>query len=242
MPTSSIFCRTTSHRIYLYAGNMEGNNTSNILPQRKRRRPPLACERCRQQKIKCGREIPCLRCVQARKAPCIYTPDDRLTRKSPAAISNSVAQATSQVGFLATPPYSSTSASLSTTADPFHMWSNDDFPASFPPLHDSRHSVSSTISSQRRVTTHSYDSEDQEDLQVVSSLRAISHRLQTIEEKLFDANTGQVNPTESRLSDEGKLSETEVFSKTRLFGQSNWRNSIYQVRERKKFSTAKFQF
>lgn len=52
---------------------------SNV-PQRKRRRPALACERCRQRKIKCDRSMPCDQCVRTDSEPCTYVPDDRVTK------------------------------------------------------------------------------------------------------------------------------------------------------------------
>ncbi|KAJ6443153.1 fungal specific transcription factor domain-containing protein [Purpureocillium lavendulum] len=43
-------------------------------PQKKRRRPALACEQCRRRKIKCDRNSPCGHCTRARIASCTYVP------------------------------------------------------------------------------------------------------------------------------------------------------------------------
>ncbi|KAJ9142967.1 C6 zinc finger domain-containing protein [Pleurostoma richardsiae] len=53
----------------------------NIPPivDKKRRRPPLACERCRGRKVRCDRKSPCENCIRAKKAAsCTYVPDPRL--------------------------------------------------------------------------------------------------------------------------------------------------------------------
>jgi hypothetical protein len=56
------------------------DQTWNAIPQRKRRRPALACERCRQRKIKCDRNMPCGQCIRTDSEPCTYVPDDRVTK------------------------------------------------------------------------------------------------------------------------------------------------------------------
>ncbi|UNI20434.1 hypothetical protein JDV02_006522 [Purpureocillium takamizusanense] len=43
-------------------------------PEKKRRRPALACEQCRSRKIKCDRSSPCGHCTKARIASCTYAP------------------------------------------------------------------------------------------------------------------------------------------------------------------------
>ncbi|KYK61972.1 C6 zinc finger protein [Drechmeria coniospora] len=43
-------------------------------PEKKRRRPALACEQCRRRKIKCDRNSPCGHCTRARIASCTYVP------------------------------------------------------------------------------------------------------------------------------------------------------------------------
>lgn len=45
---------------------------------RKRRRPALSCEQCRQRKVRCDRAFPCGPCLRARHAlPCSYGPEER---------------------------------------------------------------------------------------------------------------------------------------------------------------------
>jgi hypothetical protein len=39
---------------------------------RRRRRPPLSCESCRQRKVKCNRQEPCTQCITS-KTTCVYT-------------------------------------------------------------------------------------------------------------------------------------------------------------------------
>lgn len=48
-------------------------------PEKRRRRPPLACVACRRRKVRCDRKMPCQNCVRARRGTsCTYVPDDRL--------------------------------------------------------------------------------------------------------------------------------------------------------------------
>lgn len=49
---------------------------------RKRRRPPLACEKCRNRKIKCDCANPCGPCVKS-GTKCTYVYDDRIPQNSP---------------------------------------------------------------------------------------------------------------------------------------------------------------
>lgn len=45
---------------------------------RKRRRPALSCEQCRQRKVRCDRGFPCRPCLRARHVlPCSYSPEER---------------------------------------------------------------------------------------------------------------------------------------------------------------------
>lgn len=48
-------------------------------PEKRRRRPPLACIACRRRKVRCDRKLPCQNCVRARKAAsCSYVSDERI--------------------------------------------------------------------------------------------------------------------------------------------------------------------
>jgi len=51
----------------------------NTPPEKRRRRPPLACIACRRRKVRCDRKLPCQNCVRARKAAsCSYVSDERI--------------------------------------------------------------------------------------------------------------------------------------------------------------------
>ncbi len=43
-------------------------------PQKKRRRPALACEQCRKRKIRCDRNVPCHHCIKSKIPDCSYAP------------------------------------------------------------------------------------------------------------------------------------------------------------------------
>lgn len=205
---------------------MDGSTGSTNAPQRKRRRPPLACERCRQQKIKCDRELPCNQCVQAAKAPCTYKPDDRLPARS--RVSNLDTRGV-RIGSLASttlpspPAGTGTSSSTSRVADPFELWNHVPPTAPFAP--PPGWAAESTASPR-----HSQPAQDQDAGQEVSGLKAITDRLHVIEKRLSETSAVHADTTDAPLDTLGKFSTAGIFSKTRLFGQSNWRNSIDQVR------------
>lgn len=56
----------------------DGGNAAPVvhasMAEKKRRRPPLACEQCRKRKIKCDRNSPCGHCTRARIPDCTYAP------------------------------------------------------------------------------------------------------------------------------------------------------------------------
>ncbi|KAJ9143768.1 putative Fungal specific transcription factor [Pleurostoma richardsiae] len=67
-----------------------GNSLSPVPPNRRRDKPQLSCDSCRQRKVKCDRQRPCRVC-QARglSSSCTYPPPDDLpARPKPAAGSN----------------------------------------------------------------------------------------------------------------------------------------------------------
>lgn len=54
-------------------------DNSPTAPEKRRRRPPLACIACRRRKVRCDRKLPCQNCVRARRATsCAYVPDERI--------------------------------------------------------------------------------------------------------------------------------------------------------------------
>lgn len=54
-------------------------NMEHAPPEKRRRRPPLACIACRRRKVRCDRKLPCQNCVRARRAAsCSYVSDERV--------------------------------------------------------------------------------------------------------------------------------------------------------------------
>ncbi|TWU79040.1 hypothetical protein ED733_008510 [Metarhizium rileyi] len=70
------------------------------MTEKKRRRPPLACEQCRRRKIKCDRNMPCGHCTKARILNCTYAPihipDSKTRRNLPARLQSTSTGVTSQ--------------------------------------------------------------------------------------------------------------------------------------------------
>ena len=195
--------------------------------QRRRRRPALACERCRQRKIKCDRNSPCTQCIRARYEPCTYVPDDHPARNRGNEMEHSQAGTTSA-------PLTSTTATR-TLARTLSMTTVDD-PGDIRP--------SNVRNSTRHIARNSTtlieglgrpSSSDSTASPVIPpspySVQALGNRVQELERKLLQAvNTRSAElPIGSSCPDDAALPVKGIYSKTRLFGQGHWRSSIQQV-------------
>jgi hypothetical protein len=57
------------------------NSSESMNVRVQRRRPPLACDRCRRRKIKCNKTVPCSHCIRAgHEASCTYAHSERYRR------------------------------------------------------------------------------------------------------------------------------------------------------------------
>lgn len=66
---------------------MSTQANSGATPVKKRRRPAISCERCRQRKVKCDKQSPCNNCTKTNFHPCTYVethiPKAKVPRTSP---------------------------------------------------------------------------------------------------------------------------------------------------------------
>lgn len=180
-------------------------NESASGPQRRRRRPALACEKCRRRKIKCDRNTPCDQCIRSKSETCAYLPDD-----APVPAGKKRRVGISHTTNTSTTPSTTSHESPSSTA-------NIPAAGAFDALTDqfSIGGNSTTDPSKERAST----------------VRAPLDQLHQLRHKLPDpANTESAEPaTVSSPIHNDALPMKGVFEKTRLFGQSHWMNSIEQV-------------
>ncbi|KAF2759454.1 hypothetical protein EJ05DRAFT_498668 [Pseudovirgaria hyperparasitica] len=80
--------------------------TSSSVTPKKRRRPALACTRCRSRKVKCDRNLPCNQCIRMGcTRQCTFTLDERVPEKHPAR-KNETPHQTPQQQIVLSPPTS----------------------------------------------------------------------------------------------------------------------------------------
>jgi hypothetical protein len=172
-------------------------------PRKKRRRPALSCEQCRQRKIKCDRNHPCTQCLQSSTPTCTYSDDPRFARGN--AGSGQALSLNAGLDVLI-PNRSKNPSSIAST----HLSS-----AGVSPLGPSR-SDSTQLSSWGSPTNviHHEDMPDQ---------RVLLDRIQKLEDIIASYN--ETEPRASSKTTQQIRPKTELrgtVSKTRFFGQSHW--------------------
>jgi hypothetical protein len=172
-------------------------------PPKKRRRPALSCEQCRQRKIKCDRNHPCTQCLQSRPSSCTYSPDIRLARgnvgSGPALALNAGCDA----------PIPNRSK------DPPSIGSTHPSSAGVSPLAPSR-SESTQVSSWGSPANGIHHEE-------VPDHRVLLERIQKLEDIIASYNEKAPRASLNTTQEIGPKRELRgTVSKTRFFGQSHW--------------------
>ncbi|KAJ5110451.1 hypothetical protein N7532_000986 [Penicillium argentinense] len=203
-------------------------NYPNPEPQRRRRRPPVACELCRRRKIKCNREAPCSNCRRSKNATCIYK-----ELSPPPTLRNRDAQRSSMVVNVSNPGENcfavqvdgqSTSGSARTVS-------------SHPPMSTAPSSMISTPMSHSSIQeTESLRSRISELEQQLSASRQQSvvntpsphYNISTTTSHI--AGTFHVHQESATAGQPPAISRT-IMHKTRVFGQSHWMNGAAQFAE-----------
>lgn len=171
-------------------------------PKRKRRRPPKACDSCRQRKIRCNQLLPCDQCIRLKLDHCSYDPQSLLKR----------ATKTWEGG---PGPIATRSVPLTPVSTPDQ---EDSTPRSaLPALATSSslsHSPSAALSKRSDDVYSSYHNSTE--LSENQSIHVPQH----------DTRNGQCLDEISIVSD-AKLKGT--ITKTRLLGRSHWVNVVTEV-------------
>ena len=198
---------------------MDSNTSTAVaVPQRKRRRPALACEQCRRRKVKCDRSSPCDQCTKTKSDICTYVPDDRTSPRV----------GMRRVGI--SHPLGSRSASpLGGGESPTYTEMLSTITAFDPRVNQVPNSGISTVYTESPSRERGGDS-------TFSLEQSLMDRVKSLEQRLSDASSSRsseptvlspVTTQDSRPSTTPSLKG--VFSKTRFFGQSHWMNNAQQV-------------
>jgi hypothetical protein len=198
---------------------------------KKRRRPALACEQCRQRKVRCDRNSPCSTCIRSENLECTYAPNPPIAARdmrpaTPTAgasldgetlPANSIAYSAPSAAVLAINALEArvhpSSASSLYPARPFSG-------RTLAPTPSSLASSATTIDSlERRVK------------QLEKELQSALDRQQSPSETQFTlGRSGQLSPVRMP-ADSNEIDKTFIslpirgtISKTRFFGQSHWVN------------------
>lgn len=184
------------------------------VPEKKRRRPPLACEQCRRRKIKCDRNSPCGHCTRARLPNCSYAPAhvpaSRAKRSTPSELPT---RSSSGVAQRPVRPAPAPSADPRVVAADGYAVASDSRPVS--------KASSSVASSNVGSASES------------SNVDWLVARVHDLEEKLANALHITEPKTNSRLIAAGEDSVAPLsgtVSKARYFGNSHWLNITDLVR------------
>ena len=204
--------------MFTKTGQMEpSTNPSAAVPQRKRRRPALACEQCRRRKVKCDRNSPCDQCTKTKSEACTYVLDDRTSphiRMRSAGLPHALSSrsASPTIG-----SESSTYTDMLSTISAF-----DPRVGQIPTTN-----VSSSFaegSARERGVDLTFGLE-----------QSLTDRITSLEHKFSHAASSQssepilVSPSRQDPGTPTTPPLRGVFSKTRFFGQSHWMNNSQQV-------------
>lgn len=193
-------------------------------PQRKRRRPALACEKCRRRKIKCDRNTPCDQCIRSKSHTCTYLSDD-----SPAPAEKNrrvgIGDMTNSFATSSTMSHEKPSSKSDTPATGAFDAVNDRLLVAGNSIIDPAH----TERQGKERTTESVT--DLQGSPSASTVQALIDRVHQLEKQLADTTkTPPAEPATVSLPMHNTALPTKgVFSKTRLYGQSHWMNSVEQV-------------
>ncbi|CAH0058582.1 unnamed protein product [Clonostachys solani] len=187
-------------------------------PQKRRRRPALACEQCRRRKIKCDRNIPCNNCTKSKIPACSYAPTHIPASRS----KKKATQATS----------SDNSSSVRTILPAPTIPSQEELHAE--DLFDFTGYGQTGVSKSSDPSPQNVPSSTAGSTSSIprSNVEQLTHRVHHLEEKLAKVVTisnEEASPYSSSQRDSESLPSNGTVSKTRYFGRSHWMNGTYTL-------------
>jgi hypothetical protein len=211
-------------------------STSNDLgptPSRKRRRPPVVCTECRRRKAACDRKMPCAQCIQY-DLTCVYQSNTSAPRRSAPGLSARLSTSTATNNTYSANPSvfvtASDEAIVNVTSPPNPAIQTIVSPGPISLGFNPDASVEGTLDTVTRPLL-----EDS----LIPPVAAPSRTLRTSDRNEDSSRPHQhtrawINPDGSLVSfDHSSGGQTNSLNgrylKSRLFGQSHWMNSCFQV-------------
>ncbi|KAK8052245.1 hypothetical protein PG993_003630 [Apiospora rasikravindrae] len=209
-------------------------------PDKRRRRPALACVACRRSKVRCDRNMPCGACVRSKHKTCVYEPAPTKVNSRASAVAAAAAAAGptgpgpllgAEVGGESRFPISPAASSQAPSTVDTSTASFDEHVASSNSIEAAAVGEGSTTNrAGSHAAAHDVDSLLQrvKDLERQLEAARISPQAnaQFNAPKMPDAAEASVTTYPTYLTDDIHTMNKSVMSKTRYFGQSHWMNIV----------------
>ncbi|KAK7958047.1 hypothetical protein PG988_012895 [Apiospora saccharicola] len=200
-------------------------------PDKRRRRPALACVACRRSKVRCDRNMPCGACVRSKHKTCVFEPGPTKanSRNPPVAGPVPPGEAGGESRFPISPAASSQAPEVIDTSTA----SVDEHGASVHSLEAVKEGSESTFNGAKsqEAGAHDVDSllmrvkELERQLEAARGVTTQSNAQFEVP-KVPDINDARVTTYPTYLTDDIHTMNKSVMSKTRYFGQSHWMNIV----------------
>lgn len=234
VPGSVFALKTDPGRSWHHLSGMSLDAASGHLsgPEKKRRRPALACEQCRSRKVRCDRNLPCTTCKKSRNQLCTYAPQPTPKRSGNRGASSAVTSPSDPIAELAFPRHeppivplrrepsrSNSHSAPGAASDPESLLWQPGFPNANQGLRALPVEAALTPESSASNTT----------------IASLVDRVKQLEGQLNNALQRRGDPGEcaALCRDEPRAAEhldRGFVSKTRYFGRSHWMNAARLVR------------
>ncbi|KAK5996985.1 Transcription factor lepE-like protein [Cladobotryum mycophilum] len=196
--------------------------------EKKRRRPPLACEQCRKRKIRCDRNVPCGHCIRANIPSCTYAPVH-----IPAWRAKKVVDPLVAANWAATSPNSPTvdEKASSSAGTGIGMGMGRSIRPAGTELQHTSEADSAPVLPAATTSPPSRLSSNPASSSGASNVDWLVARVQELEEKL--ARVVLINDCQDGIANKGRVESQEMIAptqglvaKSRYFGQSHWMHGL----------------
>lgn len=202
-------------------------------PDKRRRRPALACVACRRSKVRCDRNMPCGACVRSKHRTCVFEPaPTKANARNPPVAAGLGPGPSGEVGAESRFPISPAASSQAPSVIDTSTASYDKHGAPGHGLEVVKRGDESTShhAGSQAVGAHDVDS-------LLMRVKELERQLETARvptqsnaqfevPKVPDINEARVTTYPTYLTDDIHTMNKSVMSKTRYFGQSHWMNII----------------
>ncbi|KAK7926873.1 hypothetical protein PG985_003871 [Apiospora marii] len=206
-------------------------------PDKRRRRPALACVACRRSKVRCDRNMPCGACVRSKHKTCVFEPaPNKANSRNPGDAAGPGPVPSGEVGGESQFPISPAATSQAPSVIDASTASFDQHGASGHNLEVAKEGNESTSNRARpqAAGTHDVDSLLLRVKELERQLEAARVTTQSNAQfevpKVPDISEARVTTYPTYLTDDIHTMNKSVMSKTRYFGQSHWMNIVTFLR------------